>query len=69
MIFLASLNGRLLVNGEEVESIYTEPVGVATFDVVLKTRKGEVYYMGFGLDATQAKVLIELYHEKLEGRE
>lgn len=69
MIFLVSINGRVLVNGEEVESIYTEPVGVTTSDVVLKTRKGETYYMGFDLDATRAKALIKFYHDKLEGRE
>lgn len=69
MIFLVSINGKVLVNGKEVESIYTEPVGVSTSDLVLKTRKGEIYYMGFDLDAARAKALIKFYHDKLEGRE
>lgn len=70
MIFLVSINGRVLVDGEEVESIYTVPSSdYYTTDVVLKTRKGEIYYMGFHLDEVRAKALIKFYHDKLEGRE
>ena len=70
MIFLVSINGRVLVNGEEVESIFTVPSKTAyTSDVVLQSRKGETYYMGFNLGEVQAKALIKFYHDKLEGRE
>lgn len=70
MIFLTSINGRVLVNGEEVEGIYTEPSNdFYTSDVVLKTKRGENYYMGFNLDEVRAKALIKFYHDKLEGRE
>lgn len=40
MIFLTSLDGMVLVNGEEVESIYTVPSwNYSTLGVALKTKE------------------------------
>ena len=70
MIFLTSVDGMVLVNGEEVESIYTLPSwNYSALSVALKTKRGEIYYMGSDLDEVRAKALIKLYQDKLEGRE
>ena len=46
MIFLTSVDGMVLVNGEEVESIYTVPSwNYSALGVALKTKRGEIYYM------------------------
>lgn len=70
MIFLVSVEGRVLINGEEVESIYTKPSwNYCALNVILQTKKGEIYCMGSDLDEVRAKALIKFYHDRLEGKE